>query len=229
MYQNPRAIIKENPSTSGETNAGYHCRPIPITCTPSSPSNCISPLPPHHHLILLPNQPTKKLFPLLRQCLPITNSHLPPILSLRGRGIFFARREHVRCPAAADVCRVRAFSSGVSVERSEISLPLLLNPSRYHYLHLSSAANAVSLPSAARSKKKERGKKRGRREAKRRKTNPTTSCARLAASGSTFLAMFPEPPRPVVYISPFKVGVSRVMGSLSLGFVVMLPGAGREC
>jgi hypothetical protein len=57
MYQNPRAIIKENPSTSGKTNARYHFRPIPITCTPSSPSNCISPLPPHHHLILLPNPP----------------------------------------------------------------------------------------------------------------------------------------------------------------------------
>jgi len=54
-------------------------------------------------------------------------------------------------------------------------------------------------------------------------TNPTISCARLAASGSSFLAMFPLPPRPVVYTSPLSVGVSRVTGSLSEGVELMFP------
>ncbi len=52
---------------------------------------------------------------------------------------------------------------------------------------------------------------------------PTTSCARLATSGSLFLVMFPLPPRPVVYMSDFRVGVSRVTGSASDAEEPMLP------
>jgi hypothetical protein len=71
---------------------------------------------------------------------------------------------------------------------------------------------------------------------KGKKTHPTTSCALLAASASVFLAIFPLPPRPVVYISPFKVGVSSVLGSRSEELVPMFPapprpwdeGPGRE-
>lgn len=56
-----------------------------------------------------------------------------------------------------------------------------------------------------------------------RETYPRTSCARLASAGSSFLAMFPLPPRPVVYIWLLRVGVSRVTGSWSELVLPMLP------
>jgi hypothetical protein len=78
-----------------------------------------------------------------------------------------------------------------------------------------------------------RGNRRGTRgeiegEVNRnRETHPTTSCALLAASGSTFRAIFPLPPRPVVYTSPFSVGVSSITGSRSEALVPMFPAPPR--
>lgn len=63
----------------------------------------------------------------------------------------------------------------------------------------------------------------------KRGTYATTSCARLAASGSLFFAMLPEPPRPVVYTSLLSVGVSSDGGCRSEGVLPMFPAPPRPC
>jgi hypothetical protein len=57
------------------------------------------------------------------------------------------------------------------------------------FLRANANARAVNVQNVASANKKT--KSRG-------ETNPTTSCARLASTGSLFFAMFPLPPRPVV-------------------------------
>lgn len=54
-----------------------------------------------------------------------------------------------------------------------------------------------------------------------------TSCRALVSIGSTFLAMLPEPPRPVVTIEVLRVGVARswgwILGDLVLSTMLPAP------